>query len=127
MPRPASLALLAAVRTYWNFTGNDPGGNDGTREFLPVVGIILVATTVVFGLLVRTASVTNAPRRALGLAITGLLSIAVFWTGLPAVLAAGAASMGMSSRGPDARLGATSIVALAVVTTGLAIWLAVAG
>src|SRR3954462_4061653 len=86
----AGIALvLAAVGTFWNL--NAGSTNDrGMREFLVVAGIILVATAVVFGLVVRTAAQGNAGRRALILAVLGVLSIVVFWAGLPSVLACGA-------------------------------------
>ena len=87
-----------------------------------------MATAIVFGLVVRKASSTNAATRALVLSGVSFLSLAVFWAGLPAVLAAGAVACAMVDR-QSGRFSWKSYAALTIsaVTIGLAIWLAIAG
>lgn len=121
-------AILTAMGTFWDLTDNESGEPGGFSEYLIVIGIIAVATVVVFGLVARGATPANAGRRSLALAVVGLLSIAVFWAGLPAVLAAGATACALVDR-TSGRLGRMSqaAVAISVITVGLAVWLAIAG
>lgn len=121
-------AVLTAVGTFWDLTDNESSSAESLGEYAPVLGIIAVATAIVFGLVVRTATPASAPGRALSLAIVGLLSTAVFWAGLPAVLAAGSMACALVDR-QDSRLSRRSLIAfvLSVVTIALAIIAAVAG
>jgi hypothetical protein len=120
--------VLTAVGTFWDLTGNDKGGND-IGEFLPIVGIIGISTAIVFGLVVRPARPATAARRAVIVGVLALVSLVVFWSGLPAVLAAGAASLALQSQAATGRLGteAKSALALSVVAAALAVAAAVAG
>jgi hypothetical protein len=105
--------VLAALGTFWDLTGN--GSTDmGMAEYLPVVGIVLVATAVVFGLVVRGAEGKGAGTRAIVLAVLSFLSLAVFWTGLPAVLAAGAVACATAAHTSMATKVALAISALTV-------------
>ncbi len=64
-----------------------------------------MAAAAVFGWLVpRTLDRGHLGATALGLSILGFLSIAVFWSGLPLILAAGGALLGWTGR--DAASGA---------------------
>lgn len=121
--------VLAAVGTFTDLTGNDSGSNNDLGDFLPVVPIIAAAAALVFGLVVRTATASNAANRALALAVLGLLSVAVFWAGLPAVFAAGAACCALISKGTGARFSgkATASLGIAAITLALAVGLAIAG
>lgn len=116
--------VLTALGTFWDITGNDTAGRDSVGNYLPVVAIVLVATAVVFGLVVRTASASSAGVRALVLAGAGLLSVVVFWTGLPAVLASGAAACALVARDS---MKAKAALAIALVTLGLAVYAAIGG
>jgi hypothetical protein len=120
--------VLTAVGTFWDVTGNDDA-NGTAGEFLAVVGIIAVATLIVFGLVVRTARPSNAATRALVLGILAVLSLVAFWSGLPAVFAAGAASCALQSQSVAGRLGAgaKTALALSVISVALAVVAAVAG
>ena len=121
-------AVLTAVGTFLDLTDNEDGGGS-VGEYLVVIGIIAVATAIVFGLVVRTASGDGAGTRALVLALVGLLSSAVFWAGLPSVLAAGAVACALVARDQLGQMPrrATAAVAIAVLTAGLAIVAAIAG
>lgn len=125
----AASVIAGAVGTFWDVTGNETADRDGLAEFLPVLVTAAIGTAIVFGLVVRTAAAGNAGRRALVTAVVGLLTIVVFWTGLPLVLAAGAIACAMVER--DA-LGTTSGRAKAVygitgLTAALAVLAAIAG
>lgn len=122
----AALAtILTAVGTFWDVTGNDTADTQGIAEFLPVVGIILVATAIVFGLVVRTASPATGTKRGLVLSVLAVLTLPVFWAGLPPVLAAGAVACAViaSPRGTAARVA----LVLAALVTVLSVVAAVAG
>ena len=68
-------------------------------------------------------------RRALVLAVLGVVTIVVFWTGLPPVLAGGAAGLAVDSRRRLGRLPAVGAVALglAVLVVLFAVYLAFTG
>jgi hypothetical protein len=96
-----------------------------------LVGFAIVGVAVVFGVVVarglRTAPQRTA-RRSLIVAGVGVVSIAVFWTGLPVVLAA-AATLALDARRRLGRLSGTAIAALALAAliTVSAVWLAFTG
>jgi len=122
----AGVALvLAAVGTFWDAAGNDTN-DQGIREFLVVAGIVVVATAVVFGLVVRTAGQGNSGRRALILAVLGVLSIVVFWSGLPSVLAFGAVGCALAAPGGPSTMGKVSM-GLAGLTVAFAVVAALFG
>jgi hypothetical protein len=92
----ATAAALAAGLAAWGTFGN--GGN-GVGEYLIVLGVIAVATAVVFGRIVpRALRREEAGTTALLLSILGVATIAVFWTGLPPVLAMGGLVLGWAGR-----------------------------
>lgn len=118
--------VLTAIGTFWDLSGNDTAGRDSfVSHYLPVVAIVIVATALVFGLVVRTASASSSmATRALVLGVLGLLTVLVFWTGLPAVLAFGAVALALGS----ASEGRSKVaLALAAVTLGLAVVAAIVG
>ncbi|MBD0338624.1 MAG: hypothetical protein ICV67_04965 [Thermoleophilia bacterium] len=109
---PAAVAaVLAAGLAAWGTFGE--GGN-GVGEYLIILAIIAVATAVVFGWLVpRALRHEEAGATALVLSILGLGTIAVFWTGLPPVLAMGGLVLGWAGRDASRRR-ALSIAAAAI-------------
>jgi hypothetical protein len=126
----STAVVLTAVGTFWDLTDNqESGSNDGIGGYLGLVGFIVVATAIVFGLVVRTAAGSGAGTRALVLAIIGLLSTAVFWSGLPAVLAAGSVACALVAREELGRTPGTAKTALGIsaVTIALAVYAAIAG
>lgn len=120
--------VLTAVGTFWDVSGNDTAAHDGLSDYLPVVGVVAVATVLVFGLVVRTATPASAGTRSLVLGVLSVLTLIVFWSGLPAVLALGAigcaAVARVSGRVPvTAKAGA----GLGMVALGLAVVAALFG
>ena len=98
---PVALATAVGAIAF-NALGIFGDGTDGAEhsagEFWVVSGLIAVATAVVFGLVVPRYAGRSAGV-GLGLAIAGLLLLVpVFWSGLPAVLAAGGVVLGLASR-----------------------------
>ena len=77
----------------------------------------------------RALPPARTARRALVLAVLGAVTLAVFWTGAPAVLAGGATGLALDARRRSGRLpgSAAATVALAVLTVPAAVSLAVTG
>jgi cytochrome bd-type quinol oxidase subunit 2 len=125
----ATSAVLTAIGTYWDINNNDAGNNDGFAEYASVLGIAAVVTALVFGLVVRTAPNGYAGRRSAILGVLAALTIVVFWTGAPPVLAAGAIATALVERDVTGRLGNGSKtgLALACVATAAAVLLAIVG
>jgi len=82
-----SYLMIADIR--WSGQSAEP-----VREGLIVLAFLVVATAVVHGLVVRR----GGTRAGLVLAILGLLSLSMFWIGLPAVLATGAIALALNGR-----------------------------
>jgi len=105
----AFSAALAAWEAFGPHTHpaeeTTPGDHeDSLLEYLVVMGIVGVAALVVFGIVVRRGlREKSAPWTALVLSTLGVLTIAVFWSGLPPVLAGGGIVLGWSSRRSERR------------------------
>jgi hypothetical protein len=133
----AALALML-IGTYLHtpYKAKGPGewglSTQDLNQVPLLLGFAIVGAAVVFGVVVarglRTAPQRTA-RRSLIVAGVGILSIAVFWTGLPVILAAGAATLALDARHRLGRLPGTAIAALALATliTVSAVWLAFTG
>lgn len=107
----ASIALATVLAAVGTWVGGD---EQGTREFLIVCVIIVVAAAIVFGVVVpRGLQREAAGATALTLSVLGLLTVAAFWSGLPPILAGGGALLGWAGR--DAERGrAMSRAAIAI-------------
>ena len=112
--------VLTALGTFWDFNGNDTN-HDGLGAYLVVVGIIVVAAAIVFGLVVRPEA-ASAGTRALVLGVLAVLTLVVSWSGLPTVLAAGAAAcaLGSGARRADGAIGGAGKAALVLSGAALA-------
>lgn len=122
-------AVLTAVGTFTDITGNEPGADHQASDWFVCLGIIAVATAVVFGLVVRTAAAGNPGRRGVILGVLSVLTVAVAWSGLPMVLAAGALACAFLRKDRNGAFGPAGIAILvdvALATVG-AIAFAVAG
>jgi len=122
--------VLTALAVFWDLTGNDPEPEEQPLgEFLVVLGVIIVVTAAVFLFVVRGAARGNPGRRSLILGILGVLSLAVFWAGVPVVLAAAAVAVALVERDALGRFGtmAKTGLGLAAAATLASIILAVAG
>jgi hypothetical protein len=105
----AVAALLAAWGTFGEET-------HAAREYLVVLAIIGVAALVVFGWAVPRALHSPAVGwTAIVLGVLGLATVVTFWTGLPPVLAGGAALLGWTERTTGRGKVAIALGALALV------------
>jgi hypothetical protein len=113
----ATAALLAAWGTFGDET-------HATREYLVVLAIIGVAALVVFGWAVPRALQSPAVGwTAIVLGALGLVTVVAFWTGLPPILASGAAVLGWAQRG--SRRGQVAIaLSVLVLAADIAVYLA---
>ncbi|WP_329251702.1 hypothetical protein OG223_22975 [Streptomyces sp. NBC_01478] len=104
----------------------------GLGDLPLLVAFAVLGSAVVFGVAVRRAAARPAERtglRALLVAVLGAATTVVFWTGLPVILAAGAAVLARSSHARTGRWSPPAVTAavLAGVTLLMAGWLALAG
>ncbi len=114
-----AAALTAAALAVANFTGS--GDNGGTGAYIGTLVVCIAVAAVLFGWAIPR---TEHPARA-GL-ITGalaLLSLPVYWTGLPYVLGPAAIVFGLLGRSREGGKGATTT---AIVIGALATVLGVA-
>jgi hypothetical protein len=109
--------VLTALGTFWDLNGNDAANDHPLREYAVIAGMILVATAVVFGLVVRGAERGGAAPRAIVLAVLAVPSLVVFWSGLPPVLAAGALACATSVREAGPRLTAMVLAGLVMAAS----------
>ena len=112
--------VLTAIGTFWDVTGNDTN-DEGLGAWLVVVGIVVVAAAIVFGLVVRPEA-AGAGTRAVVLGVLAVLTVVVASLGLPAVLAAGAAAcaLGSGARRADGAISGAGKAALALSAVALA-------
>ena len=125
----AASAVLTAIGTFLGENTSGDESRDDVSTWLTCVGIAAVAAALVFGLVVRTAAHGHAGRRALITGILAVLSVAVFWAGLPMVLAAGALACALVDRDEQGSLGGAAGVGVALggVAAAAAVVLAFVG
>jgi hypothetical protein len=106
-----SVILAAALAAWGTFGGS---GDNGVGEYLVVVAISAVAAAIVFGAVVPwTERAGTYARNGVILSVLAILSVFVFWTGLPPILGLGGLYLGSQQR--DALgLAAVALGALAV-------------
>ena len=88
-------AVLAALGTFGE------AGDQGVREYVVVLALIVVVTLGVFAWAVPSAMELDEPGPsviALALSGLGLLTLLLFWSGLPPVLASGGIVLGRTQR-----------------------------
>ena len=116
----AASALCALALAGANFTGTE-GENGGVGPFFAMLGVSIAVAVAVFGWAIPRS---DRPGRAgLIAAALALLSLPVFWTGLPYVLGPAAVAFGLMGRARDEGRGAATV---AVVLGALATVAAVA-
>ena len=128
----ATATILTAIGTFADVFGRHEQRSDTMAEFyswLVVVGVIAVATALVFGLVVRGATPRNATTRALVLSILAVPTVLIAWSGLPPVLASAAVACALVARGRTGHFGAgdKAALALAALATAGAVAFALAG
>jgi hypothetical protein len=116
---PAALGTVAAaiaLDALGTFGDGSGGSEHGASEFLAIAGVIVVASAIVFGLVVpRLADSKRAGGVGLGLSIAGLVLVLVFWSGLPPVLAVGGILLGTAARSRGRGGAATAAIAVGVL------------
>lgn len=132
----ALLLMLIGTYVHTPYKAKGPGewglSTQDLNQVPLLIGFAVVGAAVVFGVVVarglRTAPQRTA-RRSLIVASVGVVSIVVFWTGLPVILAAGATTLPLDARHRLGRLPGTAIAALVLATliTVSAVWLAFTG
>ena len=134
----STVLLLAALYldTPWKKQGNQEwaltSDQHGLLGLLVSLGFVAVGIAVVFGVIVARALRRSAATEtvwSMALAITGVVSAVVFWTGLPVILASGAVVLALDVR---ARLGRTPptawiVLILAALTGAAAVQLVLVG
>lgn len=118
--------VLTAIGTLWSPLADYEATRTSADivSWLVVVAITVVAAALVFGLVVRTAPPGGGRVRTLVLAVLAVLSLAVFWTGLPMILAGGAVCCALAS---PRSTGSRIALVLAALVTLVAVWAALAG
>ena len=104
----ATAAILTAIGTFVDVLGREEQRTDTMADFyswMVIVGVIAVATALIFGLVVRGATPRNATGRALVLSILAVPTVLVAWTGLPPVLASAAVACALVARGRTGHFG----------------------
>ena len=134
MRGPAGLialaALLTALGTFWDITGNDSEPEKHpVGEYLVILGIIVVVAVVCYGLVVRRAVNGDPGRRGAILGGLSVLSLVVFWAGAPVVIASAAVATALVERDKLGSFGAWAKtgLGLAALSTIAAVVLAIAG
>jgi hypothetical protein len=118
--------VMGPKRWGLNFTDRHIG------EFLILIGFAVLGAAVIFGVVVRTSLRREPDRTArysLIVAIIGAGSLLVFWSGLPAILAAGAVIMADDARTRLGRAPKSAVIAMgiAALTVIAAVWIAFTG
>jgi hypothetical protein len=112
---PVALAAFAAAAALaaWGTFG-DHGAQ--VSDYLIVLAIIGAGTLCVFAFIVPRSVGSNAAEAiGVGLSVLAVLTTAVFWSGLPLLLAAGGAVVGWSVRDRVAGKAALALAGLAVI------------
>lgn len=117
----ALAAILAALGTFGE------KGDADTRGFLVVCVVIAVSAVVVYGFVVpRGMERAGSGRTALVLSVLAVLSVAVFWSGLPPILGVAGAFLGLigwhAARG---RIASRLAVVVGVIAVGADVAVAV--
>lgn len=118
--------VLTAIGTLWSPLASYEATRttEDVLTWLVVVAMIVISAGIVFGLVVRSTPPGGGRVRTLVLAVLAVLSLAVFWTGLPMVLAGGAVCCALAN--PRAA-GSRIALVLAALVTLVAVWAALAG
>lgn len=120
VPAMAFAAGLAAFSVYENHGGTSAADQHSQESALPIIiGVTVVLGALAFGLvaprLMRSARTSGW---ALGFAIAAIVTLAVYWSGLPVVFGAAALLMGTTGRRLRLADGLTARLALAATILG---------
>ena len=113
----AAAALTAVALAVANFAG---GGDGGTGPYVVTLAVCIGIAAVLFGWAIPRT--THPARAGLIAGVLGLLSLPVFWSGLPYVLGPAAIVFGLIGRSRDGGTGAaTTAVVLGALATVLGV------
>jgi hypothetical protein len=114
-------ALLTAVGTFTDLTGNDRG-SAGRDDFVTWLVLMVVLAGITYALYRfwygPAAEAADGSNTALLGGILALLAFPAFWTGLPPVFAVGALVLGLRAPRPAGKVGA-GLAALALVAAAV--------
>jgi hypothetical protein len=117
-----AVAVASALAAWGTFSGDEHDAG----EYLVVLAIIAVATVIAFGWLVRRAFRSGAfGGTGLILAVLGLVSLTIFWSGLPPILGLAGAFLGWvgRERRPDNLATAALVIGVLVLVADLLIYI----
>ncbi|MDZ5622329.1 hypothetical protein SFC88_15915 [Nocardioides sp. HM23] len=119
-------AVLTAIGTFWNPLSSYEATqtSEDVINWLVVVAISAVGAGIVFGLVVRTTPPGGGRVRTAVLTVLAVLSLAVFWTGLPMVFAGGAVCCALTN---PRSVGTRIVLVGAAVVAATAVFAALAG
>lgn len=119
-------AVLTAAGTFWDLTDNESGEN-GSDELVGWLIMMAVLGAIAFAVyrfwFTAAAQAEVAPNTVLVAGALAFVTVAAFWSGLPAIFAVGALVLGRRGGGPKATIGTV----LALLAVAGAVWLAIAG
>ena len=116
-----ALIMLGALAVA-NFVGE--GENGGPAEFAVTAVIALGVAALLFGRVVPNArESTSAGRTALVLAALAVLTLVVFWSGLPQVLAPAAIVLGLAGPRSGESVAATVLGSVAYALSLVAVFI----
>lgn len=119
-------AVLTAIGTFWSPLASYEATRtaEDFRNWLVVVAIMAVSAAIVFGLVVRTMPSGGGRVRTAVLTVLAVLSLAVFWTGLPIIFAGGAVCCALTN---PRSVGSRIVLVVAALVGALAVLAALAG
>jgi hypothetical protein len=109
----AAAALTAVLLAVANFTGSTENG--GGVEYAVTLGFSLAVAAALFGLAIPR--VERPARAGLIAGVLAVLSVAVFWSGLPYVLGPAAIVLGLLGRARAERAAGAVAIALGALAT----------
>ncbi|HZR94560.1 MAG TPA: hypothetical protein VFA56_02630 [Gaiellaceae bacterium] len=117
---PVAVAAIAAAVGFAALGAYGEAGSKDTKAFLIVLAVVAIGAAAVFGYIVpRGLGREAAGVTALALSAAGLLTVIVFWSGLPPILGAAGLLLGYAgwnaSSGRRLHRGAAILGALALV------------
>ena len=116
------LIMLGAIAVA-NFVGE--GENGGPAEFAVSAVVALAVAALLFGRVVPNARESARPgRTALVLAILAVVTLVVFWSGLPQVLAPAAIVLGMAAPRSRETVAATVLGSVAYALSLVGVFIA---
>jgi hypothetical protein len=130
----AGVAVVAMALVVYGAYG-DSQANSSQKSAVPFLLVIVAgAAAVVYGLLVPLAQKSRARgsaaarRWAIGLGVVAVLSLSIFWSGLPLILGGAAALVGAEGRSAfDGARGFDVARWLGFVAAGLAVLVTIVG